>query len=100
MCINQQIKEFPSSFRNALGRKTYEIERKENSELSIKNELSEKSEKNEKHLVKENKSGISENNINVCEKMSDMRQPILIPMYKDILFITNEIHHQLSSFFF
>ena len=30
--------------------------------------------------------------------MSDVRQPILVPMYKDVLFITNQIHHQLSSF--
>ena len=60
MCINQQIKEFSSSFRNALGRKTYEIKRKEKSELSVINELSKKSEKNGKHLVRENKQGISE----------------------------------------
>ena len=48
--------------------------------------------------MKENKSGISENNINVYAKISDVRQPILVLMYKDILFITNQIHHQLSSF--
>ena len=96
-CINQQSKEFLSSFGKTLGKKTDEVERKEETELSVKNELSEKSEENEKHLVKENKLGISENNINVCAKMSDVRQPILVPMYKDVLFITNQIHNQLST---
>ena len=48
--------------------------------------------------MRENKPDMSENNINVCAKMSDVRQPILVPMYKDVLFITNQIHHQLSSF--
>ena len=43
-CINQQSEEFPSSFGNTLGRETDEVERKEESELSVKNELSEKSE--------------------------------------------------------
>ena len=60
LCIIQQSEEFPSSFGNALGRETNEIERKENNELSIKNELSKTSEKNEKHLVRENKQGMSE----------------------------------------
>ena len=31
--------------------------------------------------------------------MSDVRQPILVPMYKDVLFITNQILHELPSFF-
>ena len=48
--------------------------------------------------MRENKSGISEKNINVCAKMSDVKQPILVPMYKDVLFITNQIHNQLSTF--
>ena len=47
-------------FRNTLGRKTDEVERKEESKLSVKNELSEKSEENGKHLVRENKVGMSE----------------------------------------
>ena len=73
-------------------------EKKEESELSVKNELSEKSEANGKHLVRENKSDKSEKNIDACSKMSDVRQPILVPMYKDVLFITNQIHNQLSCF--
>ena len=82
--VNQQSEEFPSSFGKTLEKETDEVERKEEIELSVKNELSEKSKENRKHLVKENKPGISENNINVCAKMSDVRQPILVPMYKDI----------------
>ena len=52
-CINQQSEEFSSLFGNTLGRKTDEVERKEESELSVKKELSEKSEENGKHLVRE-----------------------------------------------
>ena len=97
LCINQQSEEFPSLFGNTLGMETDEVERKEESELSVKNELSEKSEENEKQLVRENKPVMSEKNINLCAKISDMSQPILVPMYKDVLFITNQIHYQLSS---
>ena len=43
-----------------MGRETDEVERKEESELSVKNELSKKNEKNGKHLVRENKEGMSE----------------------------------------
>ena len=89
LCINQQSEEFSFLFGNTLGRETDEVERKEKSKLSIKIELNEQSEKNGKHLVRENKSGISEKNINVCAKVSDVRQPILVPIYKDIFFIIN-----------
>ena len=41
---------------------------------------------------------MSEKNINTCAKISDVSQPILVPMYKDVLFITNQIYNQLSSF--
>ena len=30
--------------------------------------------------------------------MSDVKQPILVPMCKDVLFITNQIYNQLSTF--
>ena len=43
-----------------MGRKTNKIERIAKSELSVKIELNEKSEKNGKHLVRENKQGMSE----------------------------------------
>ena len=55
-CINQQSEEFPSSFRKTLEKKTDEVKRKEETELSVKNELSETSEENGKHLVREKKS--------------------------------------------
>ena len=56
MCINQQSEEFPSLFGNTLGRETDEVEE---TELSVKNELSETSEENRKYLVRENKLGMS-----------------------------------------
>ena len=59
-CINQQSEEFPSSFGNTLGREIDLVERKKESELSVKIELSEKSEDNGKHLVRENKPDMSE----------------------------------------
>ena len=64
----------------------------------MKNELSEKSEKNGKHLVRENKQDTSEKKINDCATIRYVIQPILVPMYKDVLFITNKIHNQLFSF--
>ena len=59
-CINQQSEEFPSSFGKTLEKKTYEVKRKEETELSVKNELSETSEENEKHLVREKNQGMRE----------------------------------------
>ena len=58
-CINQQSEEFTSSIGKTLEKEIDEVERKEETELSVKNELSETSEENRKHLVRENKSGIS-----------------------------------------
>ena len=51
--VNQQSEEFPSSFEKTLEKETNEVERKEETELSVKNELSETSEENRKHLVRE-----------------------------------------------
>ena len=54
--VNQQSEEFPSSFGKTLEKEIDEVERKEETELSVKNELSETSEENGKHLVREKKS--------------------------------------------
>ena len=48
--VNQQSEEFPSSFGKTLEKETDEVERKEETELSVKNKLSETSEENGKHL--------------------------------------------------
>ena len=48
--------------------------------------------------MRENKQGMSEKKINYCEKLSDVSQPILVQMYKNVLFITNQILHELPRF--
>ena len=58
--VNQQSEEFPSSFRKTLEKKTDKVERNEETELSVKNELSETSEENGKHLVREKSQGMRE----------------------------------------
>ena len=58
--VNQQSEKFPSSFGKTLEKETDEVERKEETELSVKNELSETSEENGKHLVREKNQGMRE----------------------------------------
>ena len=72
LCIKQQIDEFESSSGNTLGRETNDIERIVESELSVKIELNEQSENNGKHLVRENKQGMSEKkNLEIESIMKD-----------------------------
>ena len=58
--VNQQSEEFPSSFRKTSEKKTDEVEKKEETKLSVKNELSETIEENGKHLVREKNQGMRE----------------------------------------
>ena len=61
-----------------MGRETNEIERKIKSELSVKNEWNEKNEENGKHLVRENKQGMSEKKkIEIESIMKDQELVIL-----------------------
>ena len=56
--VNQQSEEFSSSFGKNLKKETDEVERKKETELSVKNELSETSEENGKYLVRETNQGM------------------------------------------
>ena len=83
--LSKQIKEFQSSSGETLGRETHEIERIAKSELSVRIELNKQSENNGKHLVKENKQGMSE------EKNLEIESIIM----KDKEMV---IHHEYTNF--
>lgn len=96
MRIKQQYEELESSLTKTLGREK-EREKKENGELSDKNESI------GKYKGRENKESLSERKMSVYAKMSDvkkaltMRQPLLVLMYKDVLIVSNKIDKSLPS---
>ena len=104
--IKQQYEELESSLTKTLGREK-EREKKENDELSNKNEsILIKKNKNEsigKYKGRENKESLSERKMSVYAKMNDvkkaltMSQPLLVLMYKDVLIASNKIDKSLPS---
>ena len=94
--IKQQYEELESSLTKTLGREK-EREKKENGELSDKNESI------GKYKRRENKESLSERKMSVYAKMNDvkkaltMSQPLLVLMYKDVLIASNKIDKSLPS---
>ena len=76
---------------------TYKIKSEEESELSIKDELSEQCEENGKHIVRENEQGMREKEVCAQEKELEVESIInneeLMIHYDD----TNNFNHSFSS---